>query len=58
MPNDEKGVYPIQTLGGIQTTTFVNEPGLYSLMLGSRKLNIANSDVRQRKGAALAANPD
>lgn len=34
---DEKGVSPIHTLGGTQEMTVVNEPGLYSLVLGSRK---------------------
>ncbi len=34
---DEKGVSSIHTLGGEQVVTTVNEPGLYSLILGSRK---------------------
>lgn len=34
---DEKGVTSIHTLGGNQEMTVVNEPGLYSLVLGSRK---------------------
>jgi prophage antirepressor-like protein len=34
---DEKGVNSIHTLGGNQDMTVVNEPGLYSLILGSRK---------------------
>lgn len=37
LDDDEKGVYSIQTPGGEQETTIVNEPGLYSLVLGSRK---------------------
>ena len=37
LDDDEKGVYSIQTPGGDQETTVVNEPGLYSLVLGSRK---------------------
>lgn len=34
---DEKGVSSIHTLGGDQEMTVINEPGLYSLVLGSRK---------------------
>ena len=34
---DEKGVSSIHTPGGEQTMTIVNEPGLYTLVLGSRK---------------------
>lgn len=34
---DEKGVSSIDTLGGKQELTIVNEPGLYALVLGSRK---------------------
>lgn len=34
---DEKGVVLTDTLGGAQTVATVNEPGLYSLVLGSRK---------------------
>lgn len=34
---DEKGVRPTQTPGGIQSLAYVNEPGLYALVLGSRK---------------------
>ena len=34
---DEKGVSSIHTLGGDQEMTVVNEPGLYGLVLGSRK---------------------
>ena len=34
---DEKGRSSIPTLGGQQEMTVINEPGLYSLMLGSRK---------------------
>jgi prophage antirepressor-like protein len=34
---DEKGVNSIHTPGGEQEMTVVNEPGLYSLVLGSRK---------------------
>jgi len=35
--DDEKGVSSIHTLGGTQQVTTVNESGLYSLILGSRK---------------------
>lgn len=35
--DDEKGVRLTQTPGGMQSLGYVNEPGLYSLILGSRK---------------------
>jgi prophage antirepressor-like protein len=34
---DEKGVVSTDTLGGDQSVTIINEAGLYSLVLGSRK---------------------
>lgn len=37
LDDDEKGVGSIDTLGGAQQVTIVNESGLYSLTLGSRK---------------------
>jgi len=37
LDDDEKGRNSIPTLGGDQEMTVVNEPGLYSLVLGSRK---------------------
>ncbi|WP_025683627.1 BRO family protein [Paenibacillus maysiensis] len=37
LDEDEKGLCSIQTLGGIQEMLCVNEPGLYTLILGSRK---------------------
>lgn len=37
LDDDEKGVCSIQTPGGKQELTIVNEPGLYTLVLGSRK---------------------
>jgi prophage antirepressor-like protein len=37
LDDDEKGVAAIHTPGGVQSMTTVNEPGLYSLILGSRK---------------------
>ena len=37
LDEDEKGVSLIDTLGGQQKVTIVNESGLYSLVLGSRK---------------------
>lgn len=37
LDDDEKGVDSIHTLGGSQQVNVVNEPGLYSLILGSRK---------------------
>lgn len=37
LDDDEKGVYSMHTQGGAQDVTIVNEPGLYALVLGSRK---------------------
>ena len=37
LDEDEKGVDSIYTLGGAQDLLIVNEPGLYALVLGSRK---------------------
>ena len=37
LDDDEKGRNSIPTLGGMQEMTIVNEPGLYTLVLGSRK---------------------
>lgn len=37
LDDDEKGVGSIDTLGGTQEMTMVNESGLYSLIIGSRK---------------------
>lgn len=37
LDEDEKGVSLIYTLGGDQEMSIVNEPGLYALVLGSRK---------------------
>ena len=37
LDDDEKGVSLIDTLGGVQNMVTVNEPGLYALVLGSRK---------------------
>lgn len=37
LDNDERGVASIDTHGGRQEMSIVNEPGLYSLVLGSRK---------------------
>ena len=37
LDDDEKDVYLTHTLGGQQEMTIVNEPGLYTLVLGSRK---------------------
>lgn len=37
LDDDEKGVSSIDTLGGPQELTIINESGLYSLILGSRK---------------------
>ena len=37
LDDDEKGAHSVSTLGGKQKVAIVNEPGLYSLVLGSRK---------------------
>ncbi|MEK4488305.1 phage antirepressor [Paenibacillus sp. FSL L8-0493] len=37
LDEDEKGVSSTDTLGGKQSLAIINEPGLYSLILGSRK---------------------
>ena len=37
LDDDEKGRYSTPTLGGEQEMTIINESGLYSLILGSRK---------------------
>ncbi|WP_331281356.1 BRO-N domain-containing protein [Paenibacillus sp. FSL R5-0345] len=37
LDEDEKDVVSTDTLGGMQNVSVVNEPGLYSLILGSRK---------------------
>ncbi len=37
LDDDEKGVVTTDTLGGAQETTVINESGLYSLILTSRK---------------------
>lgn len=37
LDDDEKGVSLIDTLGGVQNMVTANEPGLYTLVLGSRK---------------------
>lgn len=39
LDEDEKGVHTVDTLGGAQSVTIINEPGLYSLILRSRKPN-------------------
>lgn len=37
LDDDERGVVSTDTLGGVQEMTVVNESGLYSIVLGSRK---------------------
>ena len=37
LDEDEKGTTSISTLGGQQRVNIVNEPGLYALVLSSRK---------------------
>ncbi|MCP4101732.1 MAG: phage antirepressor [Lentisphaerae bacterium] len=39
LDDDERGSVKVDTLGGVQTTTTINESGLYSLILRSRKPN-------------------
>lgn len=45
LDDDEKGVISTDTLGGVQEMTVVNESGLYSLVLGSRKPEAKNGFV-------------
>lgn len=37
LDDDEKGIHSMDTLGGAQEMTVINEPGLYSLIFRSRK---------------------
>ena len=37
LDDDEKGVHSVHTPGGVQDLTVINEYGLYTLILGSRK---------------------
>jgi prophage antirepressor-like protein len=37
LDDDEKGVHTVDTLGGAQQAVTINEPGLYSLVMRSRK---------------------
>ena len=37
LDEDEKDVFSMHTLGGVQTVTIISESGLYSLILRSRK---------------------
>ena len=37
LDDDEKGVHTVDTLGGVQRVGIISEPGLYSLILRSRK---------------------
>ena len=37
LENDEKGVHKVDTLGGLQEMAIVNESGLYSLILSSKR---------------------
>jgi prophage antirepressor-like protein len=39
LDDDEKGIHSMDTLGGMQALTIINESGLYSLILTSRKDN-------------------
>lgn len=42
LDEDEKGLISIDTLGGAQSVLGVNEPGLYELIMGSRKKEAKN----------------
>ena len=42
LDDDEKGLTNIQTLGGVQAITIINEPGLYKLIFKSRKTEAKN----------------
>ena len=37
LEEDERGLHEVETLGGRQTVSLINEPGLYSAILGSQK---------------------
>jgi len=37
LEDDEKGLHTVETLSGSQEISIINEPGLYSLILRSRK---------------------
>ena len=37
LDDDEKGVHTVDPLGGVQRVGIISEPGLYSLILRSRK---------------------
>ena len=37
LPEDVSSTYPLQTAGGVQQTTIINEDGLYDVILESRK---------------------
>ena len=50
LDGDEKGTSKIGTLGGMQTMTTISEPGLYALVLKSRKPEaIRRSDKHEKK---------
>ncbi len=44
LDDDEKAVHNIDTPGGKQAVAIINEPGLYSLILRSRKPEAAAVD--------------
>ena len=48
LDEDEKGIYKIDTLGGNQEMTALNESGLYSLIMTSRKQNHSQKWERQQ----------
>lgn len=64
---DEKGLTKVQTLGGMQTVTTINESGLYTLMVRSNKECVkpfrkwVTGEVLpsiRKKGGYIAAAPD
>lgn len=64
---DEKGLTKVQTLGGVQTVTTINESGLYTLMVRSNKECVkpfrkwVTGEVLpsiRKKGGYIAAAPD
>lgn len=50
---DEKGVISTDTLGGKQEMSIVSEPGLYSLVLGSRKPEAERPQEVSKTGAKV-----
>lgn len=55
LDDDEKGISTIDTLGGKQRMAIINEPGLYSLVITSRKPE-AKAFKRERSSFRLIDN--